>query len=565
MLKNRMLLVSFVILSQTVLLRAGVVSFKAEVSYPVGTNPGAVVVGDFNRDGRRDLAVVNSGNPATGDNGSVSILFGNGDGTFQAAKNVPIGKNCTSLVAGDFNGDDNDDLALVRPGDATVNDQGDVTIFLGNGNGTFKQGQVLTLGQNPSSNNRAILALDLNGDQRLDLVVVEGTTVSVLLGNGDGSFQPPVSYQQDILASSVVAVDLAGNGEKDLAMFGSFAVEIWLANGDGTFRQGLTLSNARGLAAGDFNGDKKDDLVVSSITGITPCIFPPCSGGGGVVVYGLLLGNGDGSFQAGTTFGPLTGGAGDFDGDGNLDLVGGPFNPSHLLVLLGNGDGTFQQTVSFPVNSNEILSQVLDVNADGAPDVVLIGENSIGLLINVGTDFSISASALSPSTLNPGQSATSDVSLILLSEFDNPVSLSCSVQPARVGAPSCSLSSDSVKFDASGKATATITIKAGSNMASLGSLRFSRSSSNPRFLWTPVVGFAFLGTGLGVRLSRERRAMIFLMGAVLLSGLLAQSGCGGGGGGGGSSSGPKDNAYTITVTGSSGATQHSTSVTLTVQ
>ena len=560
--KNWAFLVGVVILSQTVLVRAGTVSFKPEVSYPVGTNPGAVVVGDFNRDGKRDLAVVNSGNAATGDNGSVSILYGKGDGIFQAAKNVAIGKNCTSLVAGDFDGDGNDDLALVRPGDATANDKGDVTIFLGNGNGTFKQGQVLTLGQNPSSNNRAIIALDLNGDQRLDLVVVEGTTVSVLLGNGDGSFQPPASYQQPILASSVVAVDLTGNGKKDLAVFGILAVEIWLANGDGTFHQGLTLSNASGRAAGDFNGDKKDDLVVSSMTGVTPCIFPPCNSGGGGIVFGLLLGNGDGTFQPGTTFGPLTGGTGDFDGDGKLDLVGGPFDPSHLLVLPGNGDGTFQQAVSFPVNSNEILSQVLDVNADGAPDLVLIGQkNSIGLLVNVGTDFSISASALSPSTLNPGQSATSNISLSLLSEFDNPVSLSCSVQPARVGAPTCSLSSNSVMFDAGGKASATATINAGSNMVSLGSLRFGENTSKVRFLWMPVVGFAFLGTGLGVGLSRKRRALIFLMGAVLLFGLLAQSGCGGGG----SSSGPKDNAYTITVTGTSGASQHSTSVTLTVQ
>ena len=122
------------------------IAFKPLVSYPVGTNPVAVAIGDFNGDGKPDLAVVNHGDP-TANNGSVSILFGNGDGTFQKATNVAIGKNCTSVIAGDLDGDGNDDLALVRPGDASINDSGDITIFLANGDGTFRQAQVLTPGR----------------------------------------------------------------------------------------------------------------------------------------------------------------------------------------------------------------------------------------------------------------------------------------------------------------------------------------------------------------------------------------------------------------------------------
>jgi FG-GAP-like repeat len=441
----------------------------------------------------------------------------------------------------------------VRPGDPTVNDDGDVTIFLGNADGTFHQGQVLMPGKNPSSSSRAILAADLNGDQRLDLVVAnenEGNqTFSVLLGNGDGSFQAPVAYPVDPNMNlhgpiSLIVVDLAGDGERDLAVLYLFHVGLWLANGDGTFRQGGGLVET-GVTAGDFNSDKKDDLVAHP-----DCIFH--CGGGPITSY-LYLGNGDGTFQPAISIGQPADAAADFDGDGKLDLVS--TNTSNgsvqILVLPGNGDGTFQQPIT--VNSNETLSQVLDVNGDGAPDLVSIDNNSIGLQLNLGTDFSISTSALTPSTLGLGQSATSSISLNLLSSFDNPVSLACSVQPSQAGAPTCLLSSNSVTFDGAGKASATLTINAGSSVAS----RISSQSFGKRgLLWFPVAGFALLGTGF----SRKRRVLVFLIAAAaLFPMLITQVACGGG------STGAKSTAYTVTITGNSGATQHSSTVTVTVQ
>jgi FG-GAP-like repeat len=549
---NRALFVStsLVLLCVARFSAAATVSFQPQRSYAVGTNPKAAAVGDFNHDGKRDLAVVNYGDPTANNDGSVSILFGNGDGTFQAAKNVAIGKNSSSLVVGDFNGDGNDDLALVRPGDPTVNDDGDVTIFLGNGDGTFRQGEILMPGKNPG----LIIAVGLNADQRLDLVVAnEGDkTFSVLLGNGDGTFQSPVAYPVPVTNTklpgfSLAVVDLAGNGEKDLAVFRWWAVDLWLANGDGTFHQGGGLSQ-HGVTAGDFNGDNKDDLVTIPFH---ICFFHPCPG----VTPGLYLGNGDGTFQPAIRIGQPVQAAADFDGDGKLDLIGtntASDGSEQILVSLGNGDGTFQPSVT--VNSNGALSQVLDVNGDGAPDLVLISNNSIGLQLNVGTDFSISASALSPSTLGPGQSATSSISLSLLSLFDNPVSLACSVQPTQADAPTCSLSSNSITFDGSGKASATLTINAGSGLASQNSFQ---SFGKGGLLWFPIAGFAFLGTGVGFW--RKRRLLVVLIGAALFVGVITQLACGGG------SSGPKSTAYTITVTGTSGSTQHSTTVTLTVQ
>lgn len=545
--RNLIFLVAAVLLTLTELAAAGNIAFKQAQNYPVGTNPVWVVAGDFNNDGKRDLAVINVGDASASDPGGVSILLGNGDGTFQAANNIAIGKNCTSAVAGDFDGDGNEDLALVRPGDGSVGDDGDVTIFLGNGDGTFRQGQLLTPGKNPSSSQFSIATVDFNGDQRLDLVVFNSgdKTFSVLLGNGNGTFQSPVAYSPSILVpQKVLVVDLNGTGSKDLVVFGYNAFSIWGNNGDGTFRQ-ICNPPGNGYLFGNFNGDEKADLVRSA------ACFISC----GNNFPGMAIGNGDGTFRPAISIGQFVSAAGDFDGDGKLDLAGNATGPQ-IQILQGNGDGTFQPPIV--VASGASLLQALDVNGDGAPDLVTIGNNSIGLLVNVGTDFSISAASPNPGTLSAGQSATSSLTLKLLTNFNNPVSLACAVQPSRAGAPSCALNSNSVTFDSNGNATATLTIGDGSSVSSLNSVQqFAKGS----FLSFPVVGFALLGTGIGVSPSRKKRFVTILLGAVLLIGFTMQTACGGGSGNGG----PKSTAYTVTITGTSGATQHSTAVSLNVK
>jgi FG-GAP-like repeat len=395
-------------------------------------------------------------------------------------------------------------------------------------------------GRTPSGRNSPIIALDLNGDQHLDLVVANSIdhSFSVLLGNGDGTFQPPVAYTVQGEPQSVFAADLTGDGRKDLVVFGGYLVSNWFGNGDGTFRFGSSSTTRYGILVGDFNGDKIDDLVARPFV---LCIFN-CKP---VAPLLWLSGTSEPPFPVGQ--GVVA--AGDFDGDGKLDLVGiGAISP-------GNGDGTFQPQISLPVSDSE--AQVLDVNGDGAPDLVLIQQNAINLLVNTGTDFSISASALNPGTLSTGQSANSSLTLKLLSNFDNPVALTCAVQPAQTGAPTCSLSSSSVTFDASGEASATLTISAGSSGAAVNHYRpFSKSSS----LWFPMAGFAFLATGFGVGTSRRRHFVVLLIGAVLFIGIILQTACGGG-----SNSVPKSTADTITITGTAASVQHSTTVSLTLQ
>jgi len=235
---------------------AAPLGFQPAVTYPVGAAPFGVAVGDFDGDRALDLAIVNAGD------GSVSILLDNGDGTFEAAMNFSACKNCNRIATADFNADTKSDLVVLRPGDAAVSDDGDVTVFLSNGNGTFRKGQVLTTGRNPSF----VLSQDINADHRPDLIVSNQSddTVAVLLGNGDGSFQSPVPYTTGAqrTSTSLSLVDFDQDGLQDLAVAGISGTDILLANGDGTFRTGPSLTTGvffRIVAWADFNQDGKID------------------------------------------------------------------------------------------------------------------------------------------------------------------------------------------------------------------------------------------------------------------------------------------------------------------
>jgi hypothetical protein len=534
-------------------------SLQPAKTYPVGTDPRGIATGDFNADSKTDLVIVNYGDPAAGNDGGVSILFGKGDGTFQAADNVAPCKNCTGVVAGDFNGDGKDDLALIRRGDPSTNDNGEVTLLLGNGDGTFQQGQILTPGKNPG----AAVAVDLNADGRLDLVTASATdkSVAVLLGNGDGTFQAPIAYATTAVPLSLAVVDFDRDRKTDLAVFVLAGINFLLGNGDGTFRQGPALASGFPggfVALGDFNGDQNLDLVKETCR-----IFRPlgCS-------ISLLLGNGDGTFQPPLPLSQPVRDVADFDGDGRLDAAAVvTSNGTQVLISAGDGDGTFQLPVGFSVGSsaNANIALVGDINSDHAPDLVLINydanglsTNSITTLVNTGTDFSISASQPSPATLTPGQSATSTVTLSLLTNFNNPVSLACEVQPTHAGSPTCSVPT-SVAFDGSGEASAPLTISAGTPTASVPTLTGSLKLFYWQFLWVPIMGLALMAAGASLHKSILRRLPRPLLGGTLFAALILQVGCGGGG------NGPKSQTYTITVTGTSEVMQHSTTVTLNVQ
>ncbi len=348
-----------------------------------------MVVADFNGDGKPDLA--------TAAGMGVSVLFGNGDGTFQPAQNFPAGNSPNALVVGDFDGDGTPDLAVTNAADRNV------SILLNKGDGTFRPPVNDPVGAAPT----AIAAGDFNGDGKIDLVVATTTDVRVLLGNGDGTFRAAVTYAAGQTPQSVAVADLNGDGKLDLAVanIGSGNVSVLLGNGDGTFKSSTPFSagpSPIAVTVGDFNGDGKADLAVANY-----------ARSGSVSV---LLGNGNGTFQTPTAFAtapfPYAVATQDINGDGNLDLMTANIGSGNVSTLAGNGDGTFQPAVNYTVGLNPVGLAAADVNGDSKPDLLVanLGANSVSVLLNqtIGGRLAVSA----PSSTNAGEAVSITVTAL---------------------------------------------------------------------------------------------------------------------------------------------------------
>jgi len=233
----------------SVLLGYGDGAFQPPVNYNVPGSGRFVAVGDFNRDGKPDLAVVNGTSPSAGAN--VAILLGNGDGTFQPAVTYPAGSDPVWVAVGDFNGDGKPDLAVANTHTNTV------SLLIGNGDGTFGAPMSIAAGASPAS----VVAADFNEDGKLDLAVANlnnpSGCVSILLGTGNGGFQPPVSYGKGS-ADALVVGDFNAGGKPDLAVAnGDYGVSILLGAGNGAFGPPANypvFGKPTSLAIGDFNG-----------------------------------------------------------------------------------------------------------------------------------------------------------------------------------------------------------------------------------------------------------------------------------------------------------------------
>jgi hypothetical protein len=350
------------------------VSFSPAVNYPLDTGPWTIAVGSFKGNGKLDLAI---GYSTSSQN--VSILFGNGDGTFEPAVDYPVGSTASLVAVGDFNGDGKLDLAVVS--NPCFGCGGTLSILLGNGDGTFQAPVTYGVGSSPAG----IIVGDFNGDGKLDLVIPfnTGNNVGVLLGNGDGTFQPAVYYGVCPYPNSLTAGDFNGDGKLDLAVMcsnqgGSTSIlDVLLGNGDGTFQPPTSYAvgtvYGQGIVAADFRGNGILDLA---------------EGNSPLNNIGVLLGNGDGTFQAPMYYavgsGPLQLATADFNGDGKPDLAVTDGGGNSVSVLLGNGDGTFQPAVSFAVGPTPTGIAVGNFIGGGKPDLAVPNRygNDVSILLN---------------------------------------------------------------------------------------------------------------------------------------------------------------------------------------
>lgn len=456
-------------------------SFANAVTYSTGGYQAeAVAAVDVNGDSYPDLIVVNAcglNSGCTG-NGTVAVLLNNGNGTFAPAVNYSSGGYmASSVAAGDVNGDGKPDIVVVNacgstsfslpngcPTDSTV------AVLLGNGDGTFQSATIYDTG---GFDGQSVVIADVNGDGKPDLLLVNrcGSSstcasdgmVAVLLGNGDGTFQAAVNYDTGSQQSQMVAVgDVNGDGKPDLVaanpcllegggcadvdgnFFGS--VSILLGNGDGTFTlasnfySGTDFTTAAALA--DLNNDGDLDIAVNENLADE------------YGDLGVLLGNGNGTFQSPTGgCGFNAGEAGnitvaDLNGDGNLDLemsvvCGGNgedcnetgFAPAGAAICLGNGDATFQAAQYFGSIGNSYAMApalaIADFNGDGRTDLAITAYCADNLCTTGAAEQSIVGVLINTTTFpNSSPTTTTLTSTPNPSNVGQPVTFTATVTPS---------------------------------------------------------------------------------------------------------------------------------------
>jgi hypothetical protein len=349
-----------------VLLANGDGTFRFPVAYGTGgAGPTWVAVADVNGDGKPDLIVTNSNQccPISCADGTVSVLLGNGDGTFQTAVSYDAGASrADSVAVADVNGDGKPDLIV------TTFYPGCVGVLLGNGGGTFQP--VVTNCAEPLANFLAVAVGDFNGDGKPDLVVTTNDNVFVFLNKGDGTFLHTRTYGiGGGYDHSVAVADVNLDGKLDLVVANSSGADnlpntvgVLLGNGDGTFRLGEVLNSGgyaevAAVAVADVSGDGRPDIMVANLCYSTSCT----SGSGGL---GLLLGHGDGTFSLAEKYPILTPGGSstiavaDMNGDGWPDLAVGGYN--------GNGIGL----VSVLLNTAGHVPSTTAMSTSGTPSLV---------------------------------------------------------------------------------------------------------------------------------------------------------------------------------------------------
>jgi hypothetical protein len=354
------------------LTRAGTFLPKVDYSAGGGSGPAATAVGDVNGDGKPDIATANwNGN-------NISVFMNNGTGTYATKVDYSAGGGSSprSISMADVNGDGKADLIAPNYNADTV------SVYMNNGNGTFatKVDYPVATGAAP----RVVDTGDLNGDGKIDFAVVNysGSTVSVFMNKGDGTFLPRTDYTTGNGPRSVAIGDVNGDGKPDFVTgnYDSNTISVFINNGNGIFANKVdyTAGNQpRFVGIGDLNGDGKADLASANL---------------GSDNISVLLNNGTGTFatkvdySTGVTSSPYSLGFGDVNGDGKTDLVTANSGTDNVSVFVNNGNGTFATKADYPTGtgSSPYFVTVSDLNNDGKNDLAIadFGTNAISVIMN---------------------------------------------------------------------------------------------------------------------------------------------------------------------------------------
>ena len=332
-----------------------------------------MALADVNHDGKLDLITANQ------NSNNVSVLLGNGNGTFQAATTIGTGgTGPASVSVADVNGDGQPDIVAANYNSNTV------SILLGTGTGSFAlSGSPIATG---GSGVKSAVVADMNGDGKPDIVATNynSGTVTVLVGNGTGSFTQTTDSPVSVGSTpyNVVVADVNGDGRPDIITANryNYSISVLLNDpaptGTGFFAPWAASPFATGehpydVAIADLNGDGKPDLVTANYADNT---------------VSVLLGNGSGGFTAGpalaTGVEPFFVAVADVNNDGKPDIITANYGlgtGGNLNVFLGNGSGGFTATAASPFGDGGaglVAVEVADVNGDGKLDLVVTNFNS---------------------------------------------------------------------------------------------------------------------------------------------------------------------------------------------
>ncbi|MFZ2726866.1 MAG: DUF4347 domain-containing protein [Methylococcaceae bacterium] len=339
--------------------------FTLSAPVPLGANSKTIVSADFNKDGNIDLATTNANN-------QVTVFLGNGSGGFTNSATIAVGANPLSLISTDFNNDGKLDLVTTNYNDNNI------SLLTGNGDGSFSATTFtpVALSNNPST----IVSGDFNGDNKTDFAIVcDSINLEICLGDGSTNFPVSSTISLGDVASSIITVDVNGDTKLDLITtnYNKHSVSVRLGNGDGSFgvSNSFTVANyPSGLISADFNGDGFLDLATANSSNNSVSILLGNGDGSFGTNTNIAVGNYPWSVVSA-----------DFNGDGFLDLATANNIAQTASTLLGDGKGNFTASNSFAVNNGVKTLTTADFNNDGKADLATANSSNINLTLLLNT------------------------------------------------------------------------------------------------------------------------------------------------------------------------------------